>query len=274
MSQVRREKQLAYSEIQSEMSSPASRIQKAHKIHAVLDHFLGDNWVHSAVMLDVGASVGWNVEVAAQRGAHSIGVDIDVPGLARARQDRDPRCLFVCGDGQALPFADDSIDVVVFNHVYEHMVDADAVVSEIYRVLSPTGVAYMGLPNKLVLIEPHHRLPFLSWLPAALADRYLRAFHKGDHYYESHRSVPALKKMLRKFHLMDYSFSIIAHPDQFSADDMVNSRVAGMVPRLPSFVRAAAEHLLPSVIWIATKSEMAAKGAPLAVPPTVVRTSF
>src|SRR4051812_20809944 len=99
-----REKQLAYSEIQAEMSRVETRLIKAAKIQAVLDHFLGEGWAEGAKFLDIGSSVGWTVEAAAQRGAISIGVDIDVPGLARAKRERDPRCFFACADGEQLPF--------------------------------------------------------------------------------------------------------------------------------------------------------------------------
>ncbi|WP_029138223.1 class I SAM-dependent methyltransferase [Nakamurella lactea] len=272
MAERRREKQLAYSEIQAEMSRVETRTQKAQKIHAVLDHVLGSDWVHRATMLDVGSSVGFNVEAAAKRGVTSIGVDIDVPGLARARAERDPRCIFVCGDGEALPFADDSIDVVVFNHIYEHVVDPDAVIAEIYRVLSPTGVVYLGLGNKLGVMEPHHRLPFLSWLPQGLADRYMKVGRKGDHYYESYRTIGGLKKMLRKFYVTDYSFSIIAHPEEFAAGDQVGGRAASLVRKTPAPVRSAGRQLLPTVIWLASKSELRPAGPALAIAPeTVVR---
>lgn len=274
MAEKQREKQLAYSEIQAEMSRVETRTQKAQKIHAVLDHFLGDSWVQTATMLDVGSSVGFNVEVAAKRGATSIGVDIDVPGLARARADRDPRCVFVCGDGEALPFADDSIDVVVFNHIYEHVVDADAVVAEIYRVLSRTGVAYLGLGNKLGVMEPHHRLPFLSWLPQGLADRYMQLGKKGDHYYESYRTIAGLKKMLRRFYVTDYSFSIMAHPEEFAAGDQVGGRTASMIRKAPAPVRTAGRQLLPTVIWLASKSELHPAGPALAVAPEIVVRPF
>ena len=34
--------------------------------------------------------------------------------------------------------------MVVFNHIYEHVVDPDAVLAEIRRVLRPDGVVYLG----------------------------------------------------------------------------------------------------------------------------------
>jgi hypothetical protein len=54
--------------------------------------------------------------------------------------------------------------------------------AEINRVLSPGGLAYLAAPNKWRLVEPHFGLPFLSWLPSSLSDRYVRLMKRGTHY--------------------------------------------------------------------------------------------
>ena len=87
--------------------------------------------------------------------------------------------------GTTLPFDDGYFDVVVSNHVIEHVGGRTAQVHhlrEIGRVLAPEGVAYLAAPNKWRLVEPHFHLPLLSWLPQKLADRYVRATGKGSHY--------------------------------------------------------------------------------------------
>ena len=171
-------------------------------------------------ILDLGCSLGWFVETAVEDGASAVGIDIDAPGLATARRDRDERCTFLAADGEALPFRDHSVDVVVFNHIYEHVVDADVVMAEIRRVLSPDGIAYLGLGNRLGLIEPHYKLPFLSWLPHRVSDRYVRTFHRADHYYERFRTLPGLRRMTAGLHVYDYSFSVVADPSVFAAEDV------------------------------------------------------
>jgi len=265
-----REKQLAYSDIQPEMSRAESRVRKAAKICAVLDHFMGPDWAGGAVFLDIGASLGWTVEAAARRGATAIGMDIDEPGLAVAKADRDPRCIFASGDGENLPFPDDSVDVVVLNHIYEHVVDADAVVAEIHRVLSPTGVAYFGLGNRLGIMEPHHHLPFLSWLPYPMADRYVRALRDGDGYYERFRTRSGLEKMTRAFYVTDYTFSVLADPEMFSATDVSPGLIAKAVRRAPLVARRALQTLIPTFLWVATKTPRTPAGPALSIPPTLV----
>lgn len=87
--------------------------------------------------------------------------------------------------GVELPFADMSFDVVISNHVIEHVGDAEAQrehLREVRRVLRDDGVAYLAVPNRWMLMEPHFKLWFLSWLPMPLSHVYVRIARKGTHY--------------------------------------------------------------------------------------------
>jgi SAM-dependent methyltransferase len=65
--------------------------------------------------------------------------------------------LFPSGEGierldlQALPFADDTFDIVIANHVLEHVDSLDRATSEIARVLAPRGWAVLQTPWSAVL---------------------------------------------------------------------------------------------------------------------------
>ena len=68
-------------------------------------------------------------------------------------------------EGISLPFDDGQFDVVITNHVLEHVGSLDDQrhhLYEIYRVMKPRGVGYLAVPNRWMLVEPHYRLPFLS----------------------------------------------------------------------------------------------------------------
>ena len=117
--------------------------------------------------LDIGCSVGIIASELAADGAISSGVDIDVPGLEAAKARFGDRVNFICASADDLPIPDESLDVVIFNHIYEHVVDAGAAVNEIHRVLKPTGVVYLGLANKYQLMEPHYRLAVAVMAAAA-----------------------------------------------------------------------------------------------------------
>jgi len=302
-----RGRQLRYSEIEPRSLDEFTRRRKARKLIAVLAHFLGRDQAGPRALaglrvLDVGCSAGFICDELAAAGAQVTGVDIDIAGLRRARARFARRARFVLGDGLALPLADGAVDVVVVNHIYEHVVDADALAAEVRRVLAPDGVAYLGLGNRLGVMEPHHGLPLLSWLPRRLADRYLRATGRGEHYYERYRTRAGLRRMLASagLHGWDYTLPVLLAPDDFhaAADVPRLPRLPGLpglpgllrlplpgltgrpvgprpVPgRLPVAARAwlarAALPLVPTYLWVATPGPRRPTGGPLPVPPAPV----
>lgn len=262
-----RSRQLAYSELQTKMLNETGRQQKAAKVLRVLAHVRGTDDLTGCTVLDLGCSLGFFTEAALRAGATSIGVDIDAPGLARARAARDAGCTFLCADGEALPFPDASVDVIVFNHIYEHVVDADLVMADIRRVLAPDGLLYLGMANKLVVIEPHYKLPFLSWLPAPAADAYMRRFGPVDVYHERFRTYSGLRRMVRGLTVHDYTFSILADAGAFAADDVVPRLAPRLFSALPTPVLTALRPIAPTYIWVASKSGRNPAGPPLKVPP-------
>lgn len=101
-------------------------------------------------------------------------------------------------DGDRLPFSDASFDLVISNHVIEHVGDRAAQarhLAEIRRVLAPEGVAYLACPSRWQVVEPHFRLPFLSWLPRRWRSGYVRRAGRGAAYDcdpLGHRELEAL----------------------------------------------------------------------------------
>ncbi|MBL7488616.1 methyltransferase domain-containing protein [Frankia sp. AgB1.9] len=267
----RRGRQLAYSELEPRSLDEFTRRRKARKLIAVLAHFLGRDGEGAQALaglrvLDIGCSAGFICDELAAAGAEVTGVDIDSAGLRRARARFSRRARFIQADGLALPLADGTVDVVVLNHIYEHVVDADVLLAEVRRVLARDGLAYLGLGNRLGVMEPHHGLPLLSWLPPGLADRYLRAAGRGEHYYERYRSRPGLRRMLARAGLRawDYTVPVLLAPEAFHAEaDLPPGgpargllRAVTAPGRLPAPARAwlarAALPLAPTYLWVAT----------------------
>jgi 2-polyprenyl-3-methyl-5-hydroxy-6-metoxy-1,4-benzoquinol methylase len=262
-----REEQLAYSEQMAKMLDEGKRRQKARKLIAVIRHGLGVENLTGLRALDVGCSAGFIADELALAGATTHGVDIDEPGLAKARQRFGDRVDFQVARGEDLPFADDSMDVVVLNHIYEHVVNPEAVVADIHRVLRPGGVLYLGVGHKWQVLEPHHRLPLLSWLPQRLADRYLRLAGKGDHYYEHYYTPAGLRRLFAAYDVWDYTLPVLADPVAFAGDDIVPAWVS----RLPERALAALLPAVPTYVWLAFKGTGAPDGPDLAVAPRRVR---
>lgn len=84
-----------------------------------------------------------------------------------------------------LPFADSSFDIVLSNHVIEHVgSDGQQAVhlAELFRVMKSGAVGYMAVPSRWMLVEPHYGLALLSWWPEPWRSRWLRLWGKGDFY--------------------------------------------------------------------------------------------
>ena len=165
-----------------------------------------------------------------------------------------PNLSFAQGDAMNLEQADASIDVVVCSHVYEHVPDARRMFGEIYRVLKPGGFCYFSGNNRVMLMEPHYRLPLLSLLPRPLAHIYMRVAGKGKFYHEQHLGYWSLKKLCAAFRLVDYSERIITSPEQYAVQYMLPAgslkwRVAKWVAR---HLKWATPH-----IWILQKPSLA-----------------
>lgn len=263
-----REEQLAYSESMAKMLDEESRRQKAAKIVAVVRHALGVESLDGLTAVDVGCSAGFIADELALAGATTSGVDIDEPGLAKARARFGDRVDFRLARGEDLPFDDDSVDVAVLNHIYEHVVDPEAVVADIHRVLRPGGLLYLGIGHRFQVIEPHHRLPFLSWLPQRAADRYMRLTGKGEHYYEHYYTPAGLRALFAAYDVWDYTLPVLADPAAFSAGDNVPAWSA----RVPEAVLAALRPAVPTYVWAAFKGASRPSGPPLRVAPRHVLT--
>jgi arsenite methyltransferase len=97
-------------------------------------------------VLDIGSGAGMDSLVAAQMvGAEGsvTGIDMTEEMLGKARaaaaETGFGNVEFVQGEAEALPFADESFDVVISNGVIDLVPDKDAVYSEIFRVLARGG---------------------------------------------------------------------------------------------------------------------------------------
>jgi hypothetical protein len=60
-------------------------------------------------------------------------------------------------DVQDIALPDGAFDVVICNHILEHVPRYEAGLAEICRIMSPTGFAFVSFPN------PHHREVTLDW---------------------------------------------------------------------------------------------------------------
>ena len=101
-------------------------------------------------VLDVGCGDGSLVRWLCSKGARAMGADCGAEMLRRALvADPDHPDRYVDAPGQALPFDDDSFDVVVFSNSLHHIPTEDMAraLEEAARVLRPGGTLYVAEPE-------------------------------------------------------------------------------------------------------------------------------
>lgn len=102
--------------------------------------------------LDIGAAGGGNTRVLREAGWSVAALEYGAEG-AEVAAERG--LATVRGDATALPAADESLDLVVAFDVLEHILDHDAAVGEVRRVLRPDGSFLVAVPADPRLWSAH-----------------------------------------------------------------------------------------------------------------------
>jgi len=156
-----------------------SRRWKAQKIERLLDL---EQRPGPLRMLEVGTGSGG---IAHYFGNHPSGrFTVEAVDIVDNRLVRDGYRYQTVTDTR-LPFADGDFDVVLSNHVIEHVGDGPqqrAHLAELRRVMKADAIGYLAVPNRWMLVEPHYRLAFLSWWPKSWRSTYLRLCRRGQIY--------------------------------------------------------------------------------------------
>ena len=115
-------------------------------------------------VLDLGCGPGESVDLFRGRDPEVQWIGLDIEGsrevLSRTRTD----ARFEQFDGVAIPFGDDSFDLVYCKQVLEHVHRPAALIAEVARVLAPHG-SFAGSTSQM---EPFHSSSTFSYTPAGL----------------------------------------------------------------------------------------------------------
>ena len=129
-------------------------------------------------VLDIGCGGGLLAEEFARLGCAVAGVDPSKESLAAARRHAASQGLAIryeCAAGEALPFADESFEIVYCCDVLEHVTDLRQVIAETARVLKPGG-AYLydtinrTLQSRLIVIKLLQEWRWTALMPPHLHD--------------------------------------------------------------------------------------------------------
>jgi SAM-dependent methyltransferase len=202
----------------------AARYKKADKIIAVIEEYQP---LKGKEVLEVGTGAGYIAHAISRCAKRVESVDI-----VDDRKITEGYSQTVVPD-ETLPFPDKSFDVVITNHVLEHVPNQQKHIAEMRRVLKDDGLIYLASPNKWWLTDPHYKLPFISWLPRPVAGLCLRIVRhrKWDIYSVS---LPRLNKLADTNGLVvnDRTWDILRTPAKYHMKLPVGiTMVARLTPR-------------------------------------------
>ena len=189
------------------------RSQKARQIEAVVADFIGKS-VEGLVTLDIGCGNGGISDWLAEDNEHFA---VDVADLRKGDRVYD----FALVSDERLPFDDQTFDLVLSNHVIEHVADQQLHLTEIRRTLKPSGCLYLATPNK--------SSPIMEG-------------HVGNEMVLRYRQMAPLFRECG-FIVSEYALDVAKHPEKFAGE------VAWARP-LPKPLLKLARPLFPSHIFM------------------------
>lgn len=112
---------------------------------------MGFDKFRGARLLEIGCGMGTDLLQFARGGASCTAIDLTPRSVEITRHRFGLYGLkgsFMMADGERLPFASDSFDVVYSNGVLHHTPDTAGAIREVHRVLRPGGVAKVMLYHR------------------------------------------------------------------------------------------------------------------------------
>jgi SAM-dependent methyltransferase len=225
-------------------SSNLDRERKANKIRSILRETRKKDISHETI-LDIGTGNGAIASYFGDLSSFVTSVDIEDGRTVRGRFE------FRLIQNETLPFHDESFDIVISNHVIEHLSDQPGHIAEISRVLKPDGVAYLATPNRLWPWEFHYHIPLLHYLPLTIFTWLLKTFGK----YKERVTLLSYFKLhgLLKSHFdcLLYSDRVIKQPGRYGMTCPVY--LAKLLNILPLSCYTTIAGLHPALIFVLRK---------------------
>ncbi len=192
------------------------REKDADEIVNVIEPYL-DKSLEECKLLDVGCGNGRLSISLSQRVKEVKGFDIKPNKLQRGRDKAEEFGLHnVKFESKSVyEFEEKEIyDIVIMNDVIEHVPDQERALEICLKALRIEGVYYIKTNNRLWPIEAHRHLPFLSYLPRPLADKYVQLAGRGEAY--DNCFLPTyieVKDMLNDLPV-SYNFEVPVNPEK------------------------------------------------------------
>jgi SAM-dependent methyltransferase len=135
---------------------------------------------HVQRILEEGCGTGTYVRALLPFADEVCGIDVE-PEYLRKAVEATPSAHLQLAVTEALPYADNSFDLILNHEVIEHVQDDRATAREMVRVLKPGGRAVIFAPNRLYPFETHGHYwngvyhfgntPLINYLPDVIRNR-------------------------------------------------------------------------------------------------------
>jgi len=140
-----------------------------------------------ALVLDFGCGNGGTMFQICDRVRAVDGVDISEENRNKFEKEKRAReaenCRFILKSVEEVELSE-KYDRIISFEVLEHVPDDSKAAKILYKLLKPGGQAAISVPNKWWIFETHgarlpllpwNRVPFFSWLPRKLHEKYAKA---------------------------------------------------------------------------------------------------
>lgn len=219
-----------------------NRILKAKKIEAVLSNYFKQD-IENFRMLDVGSGNGTICDYFYQKN------EIFCVDVQDQRINRMPNFRKV--ESEKLPYGDESFDIVISNHVIEHVRNQELHLKEIYRVLKKEGVCYLATPNLIFPMEPHYKIPLIHYLPHNIFIKIIKLLNKYEEeiFLLSHDKLTDIVE--KDFNYIEFTHLIIKNPEKYFINDKLF-----LINKLPVKILKKLNIISPTIIFILMKKPL------------------
>ena len=159
-----------------------------------LGRLYGEKNLQGSKILEIGSGNGFFLCYALKAGLDMVGIE---PGKAYGFQDRHSRAIKLMklngiqnpenflfdSTAEALPFKDNTFDVVFSVAVLEHVQNVDLAMRESVRVLRPGGILWANIPNYSSIYEGHYDIFWIPYMKKNMAKVYVRKFFGRESYF-------------------------------------------------------------------------------------------
>lgn len=188
-------------------------------------------------ILEVGCGSGRDIVLIAQKGATCIGVDSSINMVKETQKELKNRNIngvtINLGDATQLMFPDEVFDKILCSEVIEHIPDYEKAISEMARVLKPSGCLVLSTPN---------RNSIYGFERYVLMEKILKK--KWFHPYDSWKTFKELSNVLKNNGFRMDSFLGVCYIPGF----IVSYRLPSLIKKILVFFIANVENILSRIL--------------------------